>query len=209
LSLWPGRAERRGKSPAADLESLTDAQLVERLRDGDESSLDEVIGRYGARVRTYLGLLVRDQTWAEDLTQETFVRVMENAATYHPQYPFSVWLFRIARNLAIDLLRRDKIHQRAMDTLKSEPQAFDPRSRRSSSPLSQLEERELNHQFEGAVQRLPESFRTVFLLRHFEGMSYEEIADVVGVPLKTVSTRLHRARTQLRHYLASYLGAEA
>ena len=173
----------------------------------DETALDELIARYGGRVKTYLAHLLRDPTWADDLTQEVFLRVYERANTYDPRWSFSVWLFRIARNLAVDLLRREKVHRRTVESVKEgvTPAPEGPPSEDTASPLQRLERRELNEQFQRALRRLPEVFRSVFVLKEIEGMSYEEIATVIGAPVKTVSSRLHRARGHLRRLLSPYL----
>ena len=203
--------ESEGASTAATADvytEATDAALMECLTRGDEVALDEVIQRWGARVRTYLGHLVRDASWADDLTQEVFVRVFERASTYNPAWSFSVWLFRIARNLCVDLMRREDVHHRAMDSIRegrTAPEGTAPTASQSRSPLSHLQDAELHQQYQQALERLPEAFRSVFVLKEMEGLSYEEIAEVVGAPVKTVSSRLHRARTQLRKQLTRYL----
>lgn len=191
-----------------DFEALSDAELMQLLVHGDDRALLPLIDRYGSRVRTYLGHVTRDGSWADDLTQEVFVRVFESATTFDPRFAFQVWVFRIARNLAVDLLRRQSTQRKLRDTLEeraaeSERQAI--RRRAASSPLQGLVEVEFAEHFERALKRLPEIFRTVFVLREVEGLAYEEIAEVVDASPKTVSTRLHRARLQLRRLLSPYL----
>jgi RNA polymerase sigma-70 factor (ECF subfamily) len=191
-----------------DFDALHDAELMQLLVHGEDRALMPLVDRYGSRVRTYLGHVTRDGSWADDLTQEVFVRVFESATTFDPRFAFQVWIFRIARNLAVDLLRRQSTQRKLVDAMEErvaegERQAI--RSRAASSPLQGLVDVEFAEHFERALKRLPEIFRTVFVLREVEGLAYEEIAEVVDASPKTVSTRLHRARLQLRKLLAPYL----
>jgi RNA polymerase sigma-70 factor (ECF subfamily) len=194
--------------PRIDFEVLSDAELMQLLVHGDDRALMPLIDRYGSRVRTYLGHVTRDGSWADDLTQEVFVRVFESAGSFDPRFAFQVWVFRIARNLAVDLLRRQTTQRKLRDTLEERAAETERQSivrRAASSPLQGLVEVEFAEHFERALKRLPEIFRTVFVLREVEGLAYEEIAEVVDASPKTVSTRLHRARLQLRKLLAGYL----
>ncbi|MBK9384555.1 MAG: sigma-70 family RNA polymerase sigma factor [Planctomycetes bacterium] len=194
--------------PRVDFEALSDAELMQLLVHGEDRALMPLIDRYGGRVRTYLGHVTRDGSWADDLTQEVFVRVFESSGTYDPRFAFQVWVFRIARNLAVDLLRRQSTQRKLRDSLEEravETERQSIRHRAASSPLQGLVEVEFAEHFERALRRLPEIFRTVFVLREVEGLAYEEIAEVVDASPKTVSTRLHRARLQLRKLLATYL----
>jgi RNA polymerase sigma-70 factor (ECF subfamily) len=134
--------------------------------------------------------------------------VLNALESYRPEYKFSSWVFKIANNAAIDQLRR-----RVVDTLSLDG-APDARTAdqveatalqaadRQESPLAELESRELGSQIEQAVGKLRPEYRTAILLRHVEGRSYEEIADVMDLPLGTVKTYIHRARLELREYLA-------
>lgn len=191
-----------------DFDALLDAELMQLLVHGEDRALVPLVDRYGSRVRTYLGHVTRDGTWADDLTQEVFVRVYESAATYDPRFAFQVWIFRIARNLSVDLLRRQSTQRKlkvALEERVAEGERQAIRQRAASSPLQGLVDLEFAEHFERALKRLPEIFRSVFVLREVEGLSYEEIAEVVDASPKTVSTRLHRARLQLRKHLAPYL----
>jgi RNA polymerase sigma-70 factor (ECF subfamily) len=151
--------------------------------------------------------MVRNRGLAEDLAQETFIKVLNGLGSYNPQYRFSSWIFKIANNAAIDQLRR-----RELDTLSLDgsPHAATPAEMsatalqlgdRHESPLEELEARELGGAIEHAIAKLRPEYRTCVLLRHVEGHSYEEIARILDLPLGTVKTYIHRARNELRGYL--------
>jgi len=152
--------------------------------------------------------MVRDREIAEDLSQETFIKVLNAIGTYRPEFKFSSWVFKIANNTAIDHLRR-----RELDTLSLEgsPHAATPEAMEATalqlgtgvaSPLDDVASRELGGEIEAAINRLRPEYRSCILLRHVEGRAYEEIADILGLPLGTVKTYIHRARNELRVMLA-------
>ena len=172
-----------------------------RLHRGDTAVLDVLIDRHGGRVRTYLGHVVRDPSWAEDLTQETFVRVLERAGEYDPAWPLAVWLLRISRNLAIDLMRRERARRLALIRWR----AADWRASSAPSAMQHAERDELALRLDAAVGQLAEPFRSAFVLREVEQLSYEAIAAIMDTTVKTVSTRLHRARRQLRKRLRALI----
>lgn len=174
---------------------------MRRVAHRDGRAFEELLARYADRIHGFLTHSLRDAVLADDVAQETFVRMYERASSYDPAHAFAVWLFRIARNLAIDQLRRRGAQERGM--------AAAGRAAAGSavaSPHASLEGKELAEQFAAALGSIPEAFRTAFVLREVEGMSYEEIAAVTETHPKTVSTRLCRAREQLRELLAAYLG---
>jgi RNA polymerase sigma-70 factor (ECF subfamily) len=153
--------------------------------------------------------MVRDRELAEDLTQETFVKVLNAIDRYRPEYKFSSWIFKIANNAAIDHLRR-----RELDTLSLDggPDAMTPDRVQATSlqlgdgaesQLEELEARELGTQIERAIGALRPEYRSCIIMRHVEGRAYDEIADVLDLPLGTVKTYIHRARAELRESLGS------
>ena len=148
--------------------------------------------------------MVRNRELAEDLSQETFIKVLNALSSYRPEYKFSSWVFKIANNAAIDHLRR-----RELDTLSLEgsPHA-DTAERveatalqigeRAESALDAVASKELGSAIEQAIAKLRPEYRTCILLRHVEGRPYEEIAEMLDLPLGTVKTYIHRARNELR-----------
>ena len=148
--------------------------------------------------------MVRDRSLAEDLAQEAFIRAFNAIGSYNPGYKFSSWMFKIAHNLTIDHLRK-----RRLDTISihGSPNAVtaDEQARTSlvlesseERPDAYVENLELGTQIETAIGRLRPEYRAVTLLRHVEGYSYQEIADILEIPLGTVKTYIHRARLELK-----------
>jgi RNA polymerase sigma-70 factor (ECF subfamily) len=175
---------------------------------GREGAFRELLRRYERPVFSLIYRMVRDRTLAEDLAQEAFIRAFNAIGSYDTSYKFSNWIFKIANNHTIDHLRRKKL-----DTISihGSPHATSEEDQSRSrvvlesgdeSPLDLLENRELGGQIEEAIGGLREGYRTVILLRHVEGYAYEEIADIMGLPLGTVKTYLHRARNELKSKLS-------
>jgi RNA polymerase sigma-70 factor (ECF subfamily) len=148
---------------------VSDQQVVVFAQEGREDAYRELIKRYERPVFSLVYRMVRDKETAEDLAQETFIKVLNNIDRYRPEFKFSSWLFKIANNITIDHLRR-----RQVDTISIE-----------GSPDAVTAERA----------------RACIILRHVEDYSYDEIAEIVKLPLGTVKTYIHRARQELREYL--------
>ncbi|HUQ18255.1 MAG TPA: sigma-70 family RNA polymerase sigma factor [Gemmatimonadaceae bacterium] len=183
---------------------LTDVEVVALAQQGKEAAYRELLLRYERPVFSLIFRMVRDRETAEDLAQETFVKVLNNIDRYSPDFKFSSWLFKIANNLTIDHLRR-----RRLDTISIEgaPDAVTAESAKATSisvvagdesPLAELESRELGQSIERAIAKLRPEYRACIMLRHVEDKSYEEIAEIVKLPLGTVKTYIHRARHELR-----------
>ena len=195
-------------TPGPDPQGLSDQEVVEQAVAGHEAAYRELIRRYQRPVFSLVYRMVRDRELAEDLTQETFIKVLNAIGSYRPEYKFSSWIFKIANNAAIDQLRR-----RGLDTLSihGSPHAESAEAieattlQLSDGAESQLEEvtsRELGEQIEWAIAQLRPEYRSCIILRHIEGRPYEEIAEVLDLPLGTVKTYIHRARNELRILLA-------
>jgi RNA polymerase sigma-70 factor (ECF subfamily) len=188
--------------------ALTDQEVVVRAREGSERAYRELVRRYERPIFSLIYRMVRDRELAEDLAQETFVKALNALDSYRPEYKFSSWIFKISNNAAIDHLRR-----RELDTLSLEgsPHAATPDAieatalqigDRGETPLDVVEAKELGGEIEQAIARLRPEYRQCILLRHVEGRAYEEIAEILDLPLGTVKTYIHRARNELRAYLA-------
>ena len=183
-------------APRPDPPSIDDATLA-RLRAGDFAAIDGVVRAWGGRVRIYVRRLLGSrhaaaEEWAEDLTHDVFVRVFEAAGECRRPTEFRAWVFRTARNLALDQLRTRALHRRALDVLERRAPAP------AAGPAERTAAREFRGRFEDALRDLPEPYRSTFLLRDVEGLGYGEIAGVIGCSEKTVSSRLSRARRWLR-----------
>lgn len=177
---------------------VPDEALLARAARGEAAAVDAFVARFGDRLCSFVARIVRDRQWADDLTQEVLVRALHDAHRFDPAWPLPVWLFRIARNLALDLLRREGAHRGRLDRLANEAAPSAP------AAVTTAEHREFQLALEAELQRLAEPFRSVFLLRESENLGYEEIGAVLGISPKTVSSRLHRARQQLRERLQGF-----
>jgi RNA polymerase sigma-70 factor (ECF subfamily) len=195
-------------SSRVELASATDQEVVVLARHGQEAAYRELVRRYERPVFSLVYRMVRDRELAEDLAQETFVKALNAIESYRPEFKFSSWIFKIANNAAIDQLRR-----RELDTLSLDgsPHAETPEAieatalqigDRQETALEEVEARELGGEIEVAIARLRPEYRSCILLRHVEGRPYEEIAEILGLPLGTVKTYIHRARNELRLSLA-------
>jgi RNA polymerase sigma-70 factor (ECF subfamily) len=183
---------------------------VLQLRRGDLDALSALIARYQNRLYRYLLRLVRQPAEAEDLFQQTWLRVSEKIRSYDPSRNFDAWLFTLARNLALDHLRR--IRPQSLDepvggdaggeTMVTRLVSSDP------APLDRMLARERTGHLAVALEDLPVIYREVLSLRFEEEMKLEEIAVVLGAPLSTVKSRLRRSLEQLRGALESRGRAE-
>lgn len=192
---------------AKDLQSITDQEVVALARAGKEAAYRELLRRYERPVFSLIYRMVRDRELAEDLAQESFVKVLNALDSYRPEYKFSSWIFKIANNAAIDHLRRREIVTLSLDGAPGARTADEVEATalqavdRSESALDELEAKELGASIEQAIARLRPEYRACILLRHVEGRAYEEIAATLDLPLGTVKTHIHRARHELREYL--------
>lgn len=194
-------------APSIDLTTATDQQVVEFARSGREAAFRELVRRYQRPVFSLIYRMVRDRELAEDLAQETFIKVLNAIERYRPEFKFSSWIFKIANNATIDHLRRKEL-----DTLSLEggPDATTPDRIEATAlkigdttenPLEELEARELGSAIERAVATLRPEYKACIILRHVEGRPYEEIAEILDLPLGTIKTYIHRARAELRELL--------
>jgi RNA polymerase sigma-70 factor, ECF subfamily len=184
---------------------------VARLRRGDLDALSELISRYQNRLYRYLLRMVRQPAEAEDLFQQTWLRVVEKIRAFDPNRNFDAWLFTLARNLTIDHLRRRQpgsLDEPLSDDA-SAGTAADLLASADPLPLDRVVASERTKRIATAMAGLPVIYREVLALRFEEEMKVEEIAQVVGAPLSTVKTRLRRSLEQLRHCLETrYPGAD-
>ena len=191
------------------LPTATDQEVVLWARKGYERAYRELVRRYQRPIFSLIYRMVRDRERAEDLAQETFVKVLNALESYRPEYKFSSWIFKIANNAAIDHLRRKELDTLSLD---GAPDAVTSERRegtslqiadQSESPLQELEARELGGEIERAIAQLRPEYQSCILLRHVQGYAYEEISDMLDLPLGTVKTYIHRARSELRTLLES------
>lgn len=200
--------QRESALAATDYAGLDDRQLAALASKGHERAFRELLARYERPVFSLVYRMVRDRSLAEDLAQEAFVRAFNAIGSYKPDYKFSNWILKVANNHTIDHLRKRKldtvsIHGSPHATSREETERTRLTLRsEGETPEEYVENRELGDEIERAIGRLREEYRTAILLRHVEGYAYDEIAEIMELPLGTVKTYIHRARGELRELLA-------
>ena len=185
---------------------LSDERLVELSLEGDEDAFGILVQRYQRRLAAFLSQLVGDMELARELSQEAFVRAWSALERFDPRYRFSTWLFRIAHNLGIDQLRRRRLQTTPLYRTDSEGEEVEvvvPDL--DKDPLGHLENRALASELRQIIDDLRPEYRELVLLRHFAGLSYQEIADFTEMPLGTVKNKLFRAHSVLRRALTDFL----
>lgn len=190
------------------LSEVDDSELARLAELGREPAFRELLIRYERPIFSLIYRMVRDRELAEDLAQETFVRAFNAIASYNSSYKFNSWIFKIASNHTINYLRKGKL-----DTISifgtSDEELGDRELQiksKTENPHEFTERRELGGRIEVAIGELREEYRMAILLYHVEGYSYEEIADIMDIPLGTAKTYLFRARKELKKHL-EYLRA--
>jgi len=185
---------------------LSDERLVELSLDGDEGAFGVLVRRYQRRLTAFLSQLVGDIELARELSQEAFVRAWSALERFNPKYRFSTWLFRIAHNLGIDQLRRRRLKTTPLYRTDSEGDEVEVVvADLDKDPLGHLENRALASELREVIDGLRPEYRELVLLRHFGGLSYQEIADFTEMPLGTVKNKLFRAHSVLRKALTDFL----
>jgi RNA polymerase sigma-70 factor (ECF subfamily) len=186
---------------------VSDHELVTRAQLGSEKAYRELLDRYQRPVFSIIFRMIRDREQAEDLAQETFVRVFNHIGRYDPRYKFSSWIFKIATNLTIDWIRRKELKTVSIDGSRNATTSDEMEASaitivsEDENPEELLEAKELGEEIEAAIGKLRPEYRAAILLRHVEGREYQEIAEIMSLPLGTVKTYIHRGRNELRDTL--------
>ncbi len=175
-------------------------EIARGLRRRDPDLLDRLIEQYQHRLLRYLVYLTGNRTTAEDLFQETWIRVLERGHQFSDKYTFSTWLFAVARNLTIDYMRRKQ--PVSLDGLLSDEERPMPEPEAAQSSAYDLTmQREQSEKIAAGMEHLPAEYREALVLRFQEGMSLEEIANVANVPLGTVKSRIYRGLSALEPWV--------
>jgi len=189
---------------------LRDEDLIARVQQGQRRAFDEIVSRYKGRLFSFILRMVKDPTEAEDLTQETLIRVYIHANKYREIARFSTWVFTIATNLVRNRMRRRARRPRMFSlnpTPDSDELPLDPPDP-DMDPSRDVEGEELGKLIALATSKIPEKYRTPFLLREVNELSYEEIQQVTGLKLGTVRSRINRARNRFRQLIKPLLKNE-
>jgi len=181
--------------------SISDLDLVKSAALGREEDFEALVIRYQRQIVNYIFRIIGDYDAALDVTQETFIKVYNSLDKYSTEYKFSTWLYRIAHNAAIDHLRRNSVQSQSIETENADG-TYQLQLECSQPGPEKLRERsEWRAELQDVVRCLPASYRELIVLRHSRELSYDEIAEVTGLPLGTVKNRLFRAREMMREIL--------
>lgn len=183
----------------------TDEDLLTQFRAGQSEAFGVLVRRYERELFGYLRRYLGDSNLADDVFQNTFLQLYTKAGQYEPGRPVRPWLYTIATHAAIDALRRQGRHQAlSLDQGREELPNGEVRSlvelleSRGPAPADQLEDEERREKVRASVDQLPEFLRQVLIMAYYQGMKYREIAEVLGIPVGTVKSRLHAALVKLQ-----------
>jgi RNA polymerase sigma-70 factor, ECF subfamily len=181
-----------------NLSAIADCDLVVRAIKGREDGFNELVRRYQRPIAAYVYRMVGDYDSALDLTQEVFIKVYSSLERYRPEFKFSTWIYKIAHNASVDYLRRSASREQALHLeVDGEEREMTVMSRKLS-PEQEYAVEERRAEIERVVRQLPSVYRELIILRHQHDLSYDEIAEVMSLPLGTVKNRLFRAREMMR-----------
>ena len=176
----------------------SDEELISRFQSGDKNAYVELVNRYKDKLTNFVYYLLKDEELSEDIVQETFIKLYEKKHYYKPVAKFSTWIYTIARNLAnTELRKKNRTKIMYLSQMKNDRKKYELKSN-DQSLNSKLENEYLMDELHIAIDRLPQNYKTAIILRDIQGLNYEEISNIVGVPLGTIKSRINRARLQLQ-----------
>jgi RNA polymerase sigma-70 factor (ECF subfamily) len=193
--------------PGRTPEDAEDIRLMGLIGAGDEGAFEQLVGRHQRLVIGTVGRMLGSGSDAEDIAQQVFVRVWKNAKRYEPRAKFTTWLLKITRNLVFNELRRRSRHPQVPLQSESEEEERPLKDEHAVAPDASLLEHELQEAVDAAIAELPETQRMAVILRRYEELSYEEIAESLDQSVSAVKSLLFRARTELRQSLQRYLSS--
>jgi RNA polymerase sigma-70 factor, ECF subfamily len=197
------------RTPQVAATEPAEAELIARVRQRDEAAIRSIMRTNNRRLYRLARGILRDDSEAEDVVQETYVRAFTHLQDFRGDSSLATWLARIAMNEALGRLRRRRpgIEWTSLPPGALEAQIIQfPNSATSADPEKSMAQREIQQVVERAIDELPDAFRIVFITRVIEGMNVEETSEILGLKPETVKTRLHRARNLLRDNVEKRIG---
>lgn len=190
-------------NPNFSANAKNDFNLVCRAKEGEQKAFAELMHRYKESIYFMSLKMVNNKDDAMDMTVETFGKAFENIEKYKPDFAFSTWLFRIATNNCIDFIRKKRLNVVSMDSMVDDEGDDRPLQIRSDTldPEEISIKKQQNEKLKDIVDKLPSRYRTLIILRYFDELSYEEIANQLDLPLGTVKAQLFRARDLLSNVM--------
>jgi RNA polymerase sigma-70 factor (ECF subfamily) len=192
-----------GRTP----EDAEDIRLMGLASSGDMAAFEQIVERHQRLVVGTVGRMLGTNSDAEDIAQQVFVRVWKNLKRYEPRAKFTTWLLKITRNLVFNELRRRSRHPAVPLQSETDEEERPLKDENAVSPDATLLEHELQEAVDAAIAQLPETQRMAVILRRYEELSYEEIAEALDQSVSAVKSLLFRARTELRESLKRYLSS--
>ena len=193
--------------PGRTADDAEDIRLMGLVSAGDDRAFEELVERHQRLVVGTVGRMLGTNSDTEDIAQQVFVRVWKNAKRYEPRAKFTTWLLKITRNLVFNELRRRSRHPAVPLQSETEEEERPLKDEHAIAPDASLLDYELQQAVDAAIARLPETQRMAVILRRYEELSYEEIAEALDQSVSGVKSLLFRARTELRESLKRYLSS--
>ncbi len=193
-----------------DYQQLDDHSLMAAIKEGDHAAFEEIVRRYQDKITNHVYYLLHDYETAVDISQETFIRLFQHAERYRADFSFSTYIYRIAQNLAISVIRQRKrrgLFQMPFFTSDKDGDEIEVEiaDTRIIAPADVMIDDERLAAVRRAITTLPENYRIPLVLRDVEEKSYEEIGEILNLPDGTVKSRINRARNLLKEKLREYL----
>ena len=193
------------EAPVRSGDDAEDVRLMRLVAGGDTGAFEQLVERHQALVAGTVARMLGSNSDVEDIAQQVFIRVWKSAGRYVARAKFTTWLLKITRNLVFNEMRRAKRHPHMPVQIEPEAEEIPLKDEAAASPDAKLLQSELQQAIENAISLLPDTQRMALVLRRYEELSYEEIADVLDLSVPAVKSLLFRARTELRERLRNYL----
>jgi RNA polymerase sigma-70 factor, ECF subfamily len=193
------------EAPARSGDDAEDVRLMRLIAGGDTTAFEQLIERHQTLVAGTVARMLGSNSDVEDIAQQVFIRVWKSAGRYVARAKFTTWLLKITRNLVFNEMRRAKRHPHLPVQIDPEAEEMPLKDEAMATPDATLLQAELQAEIEKAIMLLPDTQRMALVLRRYEELSYEEIADVLDLSVPAVKSLLFRARTELRERLKGYL----
>ena len=193
------------KPAGAAADDAEDIRLMGLVAGGDMVAFERLVERHQTLVAGTVARMLGSNSDVEDIAQQVFIRVWRSAGRYVARAKFTTWLLKITRNLVFNEMRRAKRHPHLPVQIEPQTEEIPLKDETTSTPDATLLQTELQETIEKAITLLPETQRMALVLRRYEDLSYEEIADVLNLSVPAVKSLLFRARTELRERLKEYL----
>jgi RNA polymerase sigma-70 factor (ECF subfamily) len=185
--------------------SRSDADLVDRLKSGDETALTDLLEQHGDKIYGIARRYLREEQDIRDVMQEVLITVWTKIESFQERAAFTSWLYRVTANAALMTVRRLKRREREISRDALPADEVVEELRLESRPSDRIERLELGQMVQSAIDRLPEPYRTTLVLSDLQEHSMEEVAGLTGVTIQAVKSRLHRARLKVRELVLPYL----